>query len=292
MTAYTCFTLDVFIIGEDFKVYDLNKDEHTISNRHFSIKMALVEACKLGDLESINELLDRGADIHANNDNALQWSAGCGYVEVVRLLLDRGANIHASNDQALRCSAENGHLEVVRLLLDRGANIHADNDEALRWSAYNGDNGHLEVLRLLLDCGANIHANDDEALRISAGCGYVEVVRLLLDRGANIHASNDEVLRWSASSGDVEVVRLLLDRGALLPERYMISTSCMNLIRIYIHDDSLFVKQCRVFGVLRRHAHSLEELCRKAILVYTRCLPDKIEEIDFELCMKTLKSMT
>ena len=208
---------------------------------------------------------------------------------MVRVLLDRGVNIHTLDDEALRMSAYHGHLEVVRLLLDHGANIHPDNDEALRWSA---EFGHLEVVRLLLDRGANIHAVDVYALRESAVNGSVEVVRLLLDRGANIHASNDEVLRWSASSGDVEVVRLLLDRGALLPERYMISTSCMNLIRIYIHDDSLFVKQCRVFGVLRRHAHSLEELCRKAILVYTRCLPDKIEEIDFELCMKTLKSMT
>jgi hypothetical protein len=27
--------------------------------------------------------------------------------------------------------------------------------------------------------------------------------------------------------------------------------------------------------VLRRHVHSLEELCRKAILVYTGHLPDK-----------------
>ena len=117
------------------------------------------------------------------------------------------------------------------------------------------------------------------------------MVRLLLDRGANIHANNDEALRISAQYGHVEVVRLLLDRGALLLERYMISTSCMNLVRIYIHDDSLFVKQCRVFGVLRRHVHSLEELCRKAILVYTRCLPDKIEEIDFELSAKTLKSI-
>ena len=189
----------------------------------------------------------------------------------------------------LRLSAKHGDIEVVRLLLDRGADIHAKDDEALRWSAFYG---HVEVVRLLLDRGADIHAGVDASLQWSAENGHVEVVRLLLDRGADIHADNDYALQMSARYGHVEVVRLLLDRGALLPERNMISTSCMNLIRIYIHDDSLFVKQCRVFGVLRRYVHSLEELCRKAILVYTRCLPDKIEEINFELSVKTLKSVT
>jgi hypothetical protein len=226
------------------------------------MKMDLMEACKLGHLERINELLDCGADIHVGDDEPLRVSAWCERVEVVRLLLDCGADIHVRDDEPLRLSASKGHLEVVRLLLD---------------------------------CGADIHVRDDEPLRFSAWCGRVEVVRLLLDCGADIHANNDEALRISAQYGHVEVVRLLLDRGALLLERYMISTSCMNLVRIYIHDDSLFVKQCRVFGVLRRHVHSLEELCRKDILVYTRCLPDKIEKIekiDFELCVKTLKSMT
>jgi ankyrin repeat protein len=222
--------------------------------------MSLVEACTSGDLERVKEFLDRGANIHALNDYPLRWSGYTGHVEVVRLLLDRGADIHALNDLALRWSAQNGRLEVVGLLLDRGANIHANDDDALRFSARGG---HLEVVRLLLDRGANIHAQDDYALRSSAHNGYVEVVRLLLDRGA------------------------LLSYGII--KRF--DNSYIKLMSIYIHDDSLFVKKCRVFGVLRRHVHSLEELCKKAILVYGRSLPDKIEEIDFELSVKTLKSM-
>jgi ankyrin repeat protein len=223
--------------------------------------MNFIEACESGSLSRVKEILDRGADIHAYDDFALQLSARYGHVEVVRLLLDRGANIHADNDYALRLSAEYGHIEVVRLLLDRGANIHAD---------------------------------DDKALRLSVWCGHVEVVRLLLDHGANIHAVNDWALRWSGKNGHVEVVRLLLDRGALLSKEKMYSITnenCIKLIRVYIHDDSLFVKQCQMIGALRRHVHSLEELCRKAILVYSGCLPDKIEEIDFELSIITLKKV-
>jgi hypothetical protein len=63
----------------------------------------------------------------------------------------------------------------------------------------------------------------------------------------------------------------------------------INLIQIYNHDDSLFVKQCKAFGMLRRHVHSLEELCRKHILVYSEGLPEKIEDFNFESGVETLK---
>jgi len=134
-----------------------------------------------------------------------------GDLEMVRLFLDRGANIHAQDDWALRNAIYKGHLDVVRFLLDHGANIHAQDDYALRYASYNGN---LELVRFLLDRGANIHADDDGTLRVASEFGYLDVVRFLLDRGANIHASNDWALRWASYSGHLKVVRLLLDRGA------------------------------------------------------------------------------
>jgi ankyrin repeat protein len=65
---------------------------------------------------------------------------------VVRYLVSQGAAIHANDDEALRWSANNGHLEIVCYLVEQGANIHAQNDYALRWSAING---HLEVVQQL-----------------------------------------------------------------------------------------------------------------------------------------------
>ena len=40
---------------------------------------------------------------------------------IVELLLNRGANIHADDDYALRLAAKNGHRETVELLLNRDA---------------------------------------------------------------------------------------------------------------------------------------------------------------------------
>ena len=62
-------------------------------------------------------------------NSMLCWASRNGYLEIVRLLLDKGADIHACNDNgALRCVVHNGRLEV----------IHTRNNNALRWAANNG----------------------------------------------------------------------------------------------------------------------------------------------------------
>ena len=39
-----------------------------------------------------------------------------GYTEIVKLLLNAGANVHADNNSALQDALKNGHIEVVDLL--------------------------------------------------------------------------------------------------------------------------------------------------------------------------------
>ena len=52
---------------------------------------------------------------------------------MVRLLLDRGADVHAENDEALRAARRNGHEAVIALLLERSAdaNAHGSDDDEL-----------------------------------------------------------------------------------------------------------------------------------------------------------------
>ena len=80
----------------------------------------------MADLETIRLFLDRGADLHADNNYSLRAVCRLGYLEIVRLLLDRGANLRADNDYSLRIASQNGHLETVRLLLEHGAVITQD----------------------------------------------------------------------------------------------------------------------------------------------------------------------
>jgi ankyrin repeat protein len=77
--------------------------------------MTLETASKEGDLNKVKELIEQGADIHAD-DFALRWASYYGHLVVVKYLVEQGANIHALNDCAIRWASENGHLDVVKYL--------------------------------------------------------------------------------------------------------------------------------------------------------------------------------
>ena len=62
---------------------------------------SLVQAAEAGDIATAQQLLNRGADVHARNNSAFILAARYGYTEMVQLLLDHGADVHADNDNAL-----------------------------------------------------------------------------------------------------------------------------------------------------------------------------------------------
>ncbi|KAA0170630.1 hypothetical protein FNF28_01392 [Cafeteria roenbergensis] len=92
---------------------------------------ALWEAAKAGNTAEASRLLDAGAPVnrknHANNGvTALIVAAEHGHKDTVELLLDRGADLEATDDDgstALVFAASGGHKDTVELLLDRGADL-------------------------------------------------------------------------------------------------------------------------------------------------------------------------
>jgi ankyrin repeat protein len=85
--------------------------------------MSLIEAIQRGDLEEVQRLIEQGASIHTQNDQALINAAYWGHPNIVEFLVDRGADIHARDDEALVVAVSNDHLSVVESLLQRDANI-------------------------------------------------------------------------------------------------------------------------------------------------------------------------
>lgn len=107
----------------------------------------LMNAAEQGNLKLLKELEKEGADIHAQNDWALQKSSRNGHIETVKYLIDRGADVKADDDYSIQYAASNGHTAVVKTLLDKGSDIHAGNDFVLKISA---KNRHQETTTLLI----------------------------------------------------------------------------------------------------------------------------------------------
>ena len=158
-------------LPKDAKVYE-NPGE---PKKWKSDKVVLGERRRV-DINVVRELIEEGADVRADDDFALRWTAGNGHLEIVKLLVEQGANARAKDDYALRWAASNGHLEVVKYLVEQGLSVRAKDDYALRWAAAKS---HLEVVKYLVEQGANVRADDDRALRMAAGSGHLEVVKFL-----------------------------------------------------------------------------------------------------------------
>jgi hypothetical protein len=157
--------------GDFKKQYNLLKENPDINN-------LFIESAGNGELSLIVHSLNKGVDIHAENDEALILASKYGHLEVVKYLVEKGADIHTQDDYSLRYSSKYGHLEVVKYLVEKGADIHTGHDFALRYAS---ENGHIEVVKYLVENGADIHTGNDLALIYASRKGHLEVVKYLKD---------------------------------------------------------------------------------------------------------------
>lgn len=103
-----------------------NMDTITViaSSADYNNLNALMLACRAGNMDIIQYLIQRGASINSINENGkspLIFASDRGYLEVVRYLVGQGADIALVDNygrNALDYASESGHHEVVRFLND------------------------------------------------------------------------------------------------------------------------------------------------------------------------------
>lgn len=164
----------------------------------------------------LQQLIVKGANIHARDEEALKQACRQSKVDIVRILLENGANASESDNAALLFAADGGEdcPEIATLLINAGADVHARNDIALRTSCRR----HPNFARALIEAHANVHVLDDIPLRTAARYGHVELVTTLVVAGANIDANECDALRIASELGWFHVVQKLLELGGSLNE--------------------------------------------------------------------------
>ena len=157
-------------------------------------KEKLLNAAKNGDLEVVNALIEKGADINlANKDGytALILAAKYGHLGVVNALIEKGADINLVNEfgnTALMLAAKEGRFEVVIELLKidgiklNQKNSSFENNTALMLAA---EKGHLNVVQALIEKGADINLVNEfgnTALVHAAKNNHIAVFKFLLPK--------------------------------------------------------------------------------------------------------------
>merc|ERR1719367_39944 len=90
----------------------------------------LLVAAKLGHLQSIQHMIESGADINTislyNGNTPLIVASQYGQEGIVEYLIQNKANLEAQNNEgksSLMVAKENGHETIVKQLMDNGATL-------------------------------------------------------------------------------------------------------------------------------------------------------------------------
>jgi ankyrin repeat protein len=87
-----------------------------------ALNTELLEACELGDTDTVTRILDLGLDVDARDtrgNTALMVACRNCQIDVVKILLERGANIHAKNSysrEAMDVASDWGYPSIIALL--------------------------------------------------------------------------------------------------------------------------------------------------------------------------------
>jgi len=185
---------------------------------------------KLGHLDVVKLLVDHGADVDREQEDAetpLFVAAKEGRLEVLQVLVGAGALLEKANhleETAAFAAAEWGHVDVLRFLLASGADIRRADSHGRTLALAAAAEGSLDVLRLLADNldHAALHRPDEEGNTPVLEAADMETLRFLYDHGADLSRATNygttPAHSSTAQADDGEMMRYLGARGAALDD--------------------------------------------------------------------------
>jgi ankyrin repeat protein len=182
-------------------------------------------AVRQNDLETVDTLLKRGADVKAATRygvTPMAIAAMNGNAAMLRRLLDAGADPNSATpggETALMTAARTGNAEAVTLLLERRADMNAADSTrsqtALMWAV---TENHPDVVKLLVARGASVNAQTKVTTPrgeyVPARAGGASGTGIIRQRALPTKDGGMSPLLFAVRDGNVAMTRLLLELGA------------------------------------------------------------------------------
>lgn len=120
----------------------------------------LLAAARIGDVDSLQQLVRSGVDIHYRDGwhtTALMVATSHGHTESVRFLIENGADPNERsrfNATPLICAAKSGRMAIVKYLIENGAVTSLTDENELTAADHARQNGFDELANFIDKKGA------------------------------------------------------------------------------------------------------------------------------------------
>ncbi|EMY76824.1 ankyrin repeat protein [Leptospira weilii serovar Ranarum str. ICFT] len=201
----------------------------------------LIGSIENNDLSGVRRCIETSAAIVNSTfigPSPLYFAIKKENVEIVRLLLEKGADVHFQNNAVydkslLYFAIEKENVEIVELLLEKGADANAKSCDLFRRCNYlffnvikhysnlpPKNDRRLKIIRLLLEKG-RVDVNSTLAEDGSSPLHYavenkhnIEIVKQLVEHGANVNGKNVYQQTPLYDAGSKKIAQYLLQQGA------------------------------------------------------------------------------
>ena len=82
------------------------------------IQDQLCSASENGHLDTVKYLIENGADVTAQDNEAVMWASYKNHLDVIEYLVKNGADVTAQDNCAIRVASYKGHLKMVKYLVE------------------------------------------------------------------------------------------------------------------------------------------------------------------------------
>jgi ankyrin repeat protein len=190
------------------------KDLISLLKRGITPNDVLISAIYEKDIDMIRFLLALGVDIHDSQDQALRLAVDLILFDIVVLLVEEGANIHADNDYAINKARQYNYIDIVNYLQSLpsdGSYLEPKLFDAMR-------SGNVNLTYRYAVSGMKLHLSKLTKLGIT-NQAIKDIVnqqlRLQLDR-------DNQKLLEAINRQDVEAIKDLFSKGLLVDYNYLV----------------------------------------------------------------------
>jgi hypothetical protein len=162
----------------------------------------IVDAAKIGDLKSVQRILEQDPDkLNATDKEkytALHWACMRGHWDLAQYLIEKGADLNIKGGDGgtpLQWTVHHDYVEIVKLMIGKGAQLNSQNQWGMTELHTAIWRGNIHVVEYLLDQGSDPLIKTKEgwtAMHYAFRSGHDNIIELLKSRGISLKVQDNQ----------------------------------------------------------------------------------------------------